>query len=59
MYSFIFTDKNTQNNRDEYLLHIIFDSEIIESTFVSFQAGTSMDDLDLFANNKIDLIEGF
>ena len=60
MYSFIYTNKNTSNGKDSYLLHITFNDVILEdqSVFAQFPQGTSQESLDAFANAKIDLIEG-
>lgn len=58
MYSFLFTSKQTSGGKDEYLLHILLDNVIIDSSFVQFPGGTSQDYLDVFANNKIDILTG-
>lgn len=58
MYSFLYTNKNVINGKDDYLLHIMFNDEVIQSTFVQFNQGTSQEALNNFANNMIDSIEG-
>ena len=58
MYSFIYTNK-TSSEKDQYLLHITFDDEIIQSMFVQFTLGADQIELDNFANNVIDSIENF
>lgn len=58
MYSFLYTNKLTKLGKDEYLLHIIFNSDIIQSCFVSFPENTTQEVLDTYANSRIDSIEG-
>lgn len=58
MYNFIFTSKLSQYAKDTYLMHILLDGVIVDSSFVEVKSGTSQDDLDALANNKIDLLEG-
>lgn len=58
MYSFIYTNKRTESGKDEYLLHITLNDEIIESAFVQFPQDSDQSVLDGYANSRIDSIEG-
>lgn len=59
MYSFEFTSKFSEQDIDTYLLHVKFNNEIVLSRFCQFQNTINQDQLDEYANNLIDLIEGY
>lgn len=56
-YSFIFTSKFTHDEKDDYLLHILRDGQIIDSCFVQFPEGTAEQVLVEYALNKIQVLE--
>jgi hypothetical protein len=58
MYSFIYTSKNQSATKDNYLLHILFEDQIIESLFVQFPIESTQETLDALANARIDAAEG-
>lgn len=58
MYSFIFTSKLSQYGNDNYLMHILFDGIIVDSTFIEVAIGSNQDYLDQIANSRIDYLEG-
>ena len=58
MYSFIFTSKSTYNGKDNYLMHILLDDVIIDSTFIQVPEGSDQSYLDSIANSKIEYLQG-